>query len=367
MLMPGRKYEAGSSYRYGFNGKENDNEVKDEGNQQDYGMRIYDPRLGRFLSVDPLTREYAFYTPYQFAGNKPIMAVDLDGLEEKPAITGTDEGQTTQTTEHNHNSAGDEVGGKTTTWYYHKGGAQIGQTQDKKGNIAPVLSKSGWYTEDDYVKLLSQTYAAEELAYSYSKFAIPRNISGSTNELIKFAGQGLSSTAQNLLITAAYNLANKAQAKAAGLIEPSSFNVEDIIGVGLIFKEGVKMLGTYTAKYILSKVTLQSVPKDIFVKVGWWSTIENYNLMKSTGKVVEEQGGFTFFSIAGPNGWPSAPKGWIYSEFEVPANSLIGAGKWDWFRAVHSTAGKTWQNMISKQGGTLAPSIRNLSPILQTK
>src|SRR5690606_17172303 len=52
MMMPGRKYSAGS-YRYGFNGKENDNDVKGEGNQQDYGMRVYDPRLGKFLSVDP--------------------------------------------------------------------------------------------------------------------------------------------------------------------------------------------------------------------------------------------------------------------------------------------------------------------------
>ena len=42
--------------------------------------------LSRFLSVDPLTRSYPWYTPYQFAGNKPIMAVDLDGLEEKIAI-----------------------------------------------------------------------------------------------------------------------------------------------------------------------------------------------------------------------------------------------------------------------------------------
>ncbi|MFY0255719.1 RHS repeat-associated core domain-containing protein [Chitinophaga sp. 30R24] len=62
----------GGRYRYGFNGKENDNEVKGEGNQQDYGMRIYDPRLGRFLSVDPLTQHFPWYTPYQFAGNKPI-------------------------------------------------------------------------------------------------------------------------------------------------------------------------------------------------------------------------------------------------------------------------------------------------------
>ena len=70
-------------YKYSFNGKENDNEVKGSGNQQDYGLRIYDPRLGRFLSVDPLTVDYPWYTPYQFAGNTPIRAVDLDGGEEK--------------------------------------------------------------------------------------------------------------------------------------------------------------------------------------------------------------------------------------------------------------------------------------------
>jgi len=73
---------SGGSYRYGFNGKENDNEVKGIGNQQDYGMRIYDPKLGRFLSEDPLTKTYTWYTPYQFAGNKPIVAIDLDGMEE---------------------------------------------------------------------------------------------------------------------------------------------------------------------------------------------------------------------------------------------------------------------------------------------
>jgi len=78
--MPGRSFSSGS-YRYGFNGKENDNEVKGESNQQDYGMRIYDPRLGRFLSVDPITKQYPELTPYQFASNNPIDNIDLDGLE----------------------------------------------------------------------------------------------------------------------------------------------------------------------------------------------------------------------------------------------------------------------------------------------
>lgn len=72
------------AYRYGFNGKENDNEVKGgEGSQQDYGMRVYDNRIGKFLSVDPLADDYPSWSPYPFAMNRPIDGIDLDGLEWK--------------------------------------------------------------------------------------------------------------------------------------------------------------------------------------------------------------------------------------------------------------------------------------------
>jgi len=87
MLQPGRKYSSGSQYRYGFNGKENDNDVKGEGNQQDYGMRIYDTRLGKFLSVDPLSKEYPWNSTYAFAENDVLRNVDLDGLEKLDVIT----------------------------------------------------------------------------------------------------------------------------------------------------------------------------------------------------------------------------------------------------------------------------------------
>jgi RHS repeat-associated protein len=82
MGMPGRRYSvANTNYRYGFNGKENDNEVKGLGNQQDYGMRIYDPRLGRFLSVDPLGSEFPWNSTYAFAENDVIRSIDLEGGE----------------------------------------------------------------------------------------------------------------------------------------------------------------------------------------------------------------------------------------------------------------------------------------------
>ncbi len=77
----GQKVDA-DGYCYGFNGKE-----KDENGEwgsitnYDYGFRIYNPGIARFLSVDPLTKGYPMLTPYQFASNRPIDGLDLDGLE----------------------------------------------------------------------------------------------------------------------------------------------------------------------------------------------------------------------------------------------------------------------------------------------
>jgi len=81
MEMPGREYSSGSGYRYGFNGKEKDDEVMGEGNEIDYGMRVYDTRIGRFLSMDPLLEKFPMLTPYQYASNTPIQAIDIDGTE----------------------------------------------------------------------------------------------------------------------------------------------------------------------------------------------------------------------------------------------------------------------------------------------
>ena len=81
MAMKERTF-SNENYRYGFNGKEDDKDFGDKQLIQDYGFRLYNPAIARFLSVDPLAPDYPWYTPYQFAGNKPIQNIDLDGLEE---------------------------------------------------------------------------------------------------------------------------------------------------------------------------------------------------------------------------------------------------------------------------------------------
>ena len=70
-----------NGYRYGFNGMERDDEWNGVGNMYDYGFRIYDPRIAKFLSIDPLFKSYPWLTPFQFSSNNPILFVDLDGLE----------------------------------------------------------------------------------------------------------------------------------------------------------------------------------------------------------------------------------------------------------------------------------------------
>lgn len=85
MLQPERKYSLGLSYRYGFNGKENDNEAKGEGNQLNFEGRIYDSRSGRWLSVDPLAKKYPEESPYNFVLNSPLYFIDPSGNEVEPA------------------------------------------------------------------------------------------------------------------------------------------------------------------------------------------------------------------------------------------------------------------------------------------
>ena len=79
MLMPGRKYSATNGYRYGFNGKEKDNETHGDANAYDFGARILDSRLGKWFSVDPLAHKFPWQSPYITFDGDPINKIDPDG------------------------------------------------------------------------------------------------------------------------------------------------------------------------------------------------------------------------------------------------------------------------------------------------
>jgi len=68
-----------SDYRFGAFGYEGDPELKGDGNSYTTEFRQYDPRLGRWLSLDPRKEKYPAMSPYNAFGNNPIYFSDSDG------------------------------------------------------------------------------------------------------------------------------------------------------------------------------------------------------------------------------------------------------------------------------------------------
>ncbi|NQY08689.1 MAG: hypothetical protein HRT71_04140 [Flavobacteriales bacterium] len=75
MVQPGREFSG--DYRYGYQGSEKDNEIKGNGNSYTTYFRSLDPRLGRWMSLDPVTQPHQ--SPYNSMDNNPIMYNDPNG------------------------------------------------------------------------------------------------------------------------------------------------------------------------------------------------------------------------------------------------------------------------------------------------
>ena len=102
MTMPGRN--GGVNYRYLFNGMEHDGEVSGNGNSYTTEFRQYDPRLGRWKSLDPLMAKFPHSSPYVAFANNPVYFTDPYGLE--PVNDGGDGG------EDGSDGGGEDGGGK---------------------------------------------------------------------------------------------------------------------------------------------------------------------------------------------------------------------------------------------------------------
>jgi RHS repeat-associated protein len=64
--------------KYKYNGKEEQTELGL--NMYDYGARNYDPALGRWIQIDPVTELMRSISPYGYAFNNPSYFADFEGL-----------------------------------------------------------------------------------------------------------------------------------------------------------------------------------------------------------------------------------------------------------------------------------------------
>jgi RHS repeat-associated protein len=78
MVLEGRSGNVGGAHaRFEFLTKEHDTETGYDW----LGVRGYDSRIGRFMTVDPHASSYPSLTPYHYAGNKPVAFIDPSGMD----------------------------------------------------------------------------------------------------------------------------------------------------------------------------------------------------------------------------------------------------------------------------------------------
>lgn len=83
MQMPGR-YFSSDGYRYGYQGSEMDNELKGNGNFYTTFYRGLDPRVARWITIDPMANKFPWQSPYISMDNNPILLTDVLGSETDP-------------------------------------------------------------------------------------------------------------------------------------------------------------------------------------------------------------------------------------------------------------------------------------------
>jgi RHS repeat-associated protein len=262
--MPGRTWVVSGvdDYRYGFNGKETDPET----DLQDYGFRIYNSRLCKFLSVDPLTKQYPGQTPYQFAENQPIWAIDLDGLEKNIAIAGQGNGENY----HSGDAATFLEGAKKLKANYNFAISQVSTGKEFITELENYTKTDGYISS-----IVSFTHSGEfgmALNWNEGFFKADQAYGGkneaTTDDLDKKIKSGSIKFAVNAIwIFASCNTNNTSR----GVAEPialeitNKFGIKTIGSTGLVSQELTEDGKGYTGRLVTNGKFILNERKDIFL------------------------------------------------------------------------------------------------------
>lgn len=141
-LLPGRNYSS-NSYRFGFQGQEKDDELHGStGTSYAFEYRMHDPRVGRFLSIDPLAAKYPHNSPYAFAENQVIQFIELEGLETAPSAANSGD----------ENLKMHEVQSGESVWGIAKSNLPEGSTKSEVSTLSSDIIKWNGIKEDGHIE-----------------------------------------------------------------------------------------------------------------------------------------------------------------------------------------------------------------------
>jgi RHS repeat-associated protein len=125
-----------------------------DGNSYTTEFRQYDPRLGRWLSLDPMMMEFPEQSPFVAFDNDPISLIDPEGLEARDGGEPRD-GDFTRSGE----NSGIDIGKREREWENNNGSPNTNHTWNHGGGVAhsdfKIMNKS-------LDRLLNQPYRGRD-------------------------------------------------------------------------------------------------------------------------------------------------------------------------------------------------------------
>ncbi|MCX6180978.1 MAG: hypothetical protein NT150_03495, partial [Bacteroidetes bacterium] len=364
---------------YGFEGQRIDDELFNGAYAMEY--RVHNPQIGRFLSTDPREPEYPWNSAYAFAENKVINGIDLEGAEYEPTYNDNGGIESVEWVGFDkvENSDG-SISYVAPEGTISKGTTVGGVSFMTSGTYGGVMYKTG-----DFQKPLFSTglYYTKEALKTMPELLDP-NVSFETEFRFDREGEATSITLRYYYGKGDHKFSLGSTIYQGDQIENFDLDAEskDLEGYNRELNRSVywcdcqdasdnsSMLMFFTAGVSVELQMIRAAAASQgagLVTVGRWMSQAEYDVMASSGRMVEGAGGQTFVAKGGPTAFNAAAKGSVYAEFQVPMNSLLQGGQANWYKVIGPNAGKAMQGLLGKQGGQLLPQIKNLSKVLQVK
>ncbi|KEZ94304.1 hypothetical protein IL45_02315 [Nonlabens ulvanivorans] len=368
MLLNNRHGSVDSdSYRYGFNGMEKDDEVKGEGNSYTTFFRQYDPRLGRWKSLDP--KSVAWDSPYSFSRNSPLIFNDPkgdcpDGKCEDVNLIWANNIAKSAVVANGDNIIGITHNKEVTDKVYKHITDAIAEkyeisSTEIQGNLeastllqltVSIATDRAYLkaTDPEYLKRMDVSIEHEISVGKKADLIIDRHIKARQNkqdwDLFLFA------------------------------LEAAALSKGGIMEMRMMMRaqSALRQVNLYTNRLTMrlrdmrAARTVNNANKT--VRVGRWMSQDELKKMRKTNRLQEGAGGQTFVSTTDAESYrKQAKKGSVYVEFDVPESSLIQGGRSDWKKALGPSAGDAMKKKLAQQGGEMLPEVSNISEVLSKK